>query len=122
MRLSSLLLGVTALLLASINAAASIDETNTVPHITGDQMSASNAVQNGNRGTRFLRTDQGNKWDVEEEDEGDEDAKVTAEKMKSGVILSDIDRLNTRLTRHAELQKIKLMKRLKVFLTKKLAA
>ncbi|KAE9000599.1 hypothetical protein PF004_g14251 [Phytophthora fragariae] len=122
MRLSSLLLGVTALLLASINAAASIDETNTVPHITGDQMSASNAVQNGNRGTRFLRTDQGNKWDVEEDDEGDEDAKVTAEKMKSGVILSDIDRLNTRLTRHAELQKIKLMKRLKAFLTKKLAA
>ncbi|KAE9326962.1 hypothetical protein PR003_g16123 [Phytophthora rubi] len=48
MRLSSLLLGVTALLLASINAAASIEETNTVPHITGDQMSASNAVQNGN--------------------------------------------------------------------------
>ncbi|KAE9324918.1 hypothetical protein PR003_g16613 [Phytophthora rubi] len=118
MRLSSLLLGVTALLLDSTNAAASIEETNTAQQVSGDKISASD---DENRGKRFLRTDQGNKWDVEEDDEErvwnviklkktdrlntrlTSSVKVAAEKLKSGVTLRDIDRLNTRLSKSEKL-------------------
>ncbi|KAJ8552162.1 hypothetical protein ON010_g10385 [Phytophthora cinnamomi] len=116
MRLASLLLGATAVLLASINATASIADTKAI--------SQRKVGQNDNQAKRFLRTGQGNKLDIDDdaEERGMEkygnlviklkdtgrmntrlvnSAKLAAE--KSGVKLTSADHLNTRLTKSAKL-------------------
>ncbi|EGZ06805.1 hypothetical protein PHYSODRAFT_306949 [Phytophthora sojae] len=132
MRLASLLLGLTAVLLATINANASAAD-KTIPQ--------GNAVQNDNQAKLFLRSDDGYKLDAEGNAEergiltGKEVVKLptdrlntyitTGAKLPSGIKLTDADHLNTRLakgdklssgvkwTKNAQALKKRLMTRLR---------